>query len=136
MSDGKFDICVIGVSNVDIHVKADSVLKEDASIIGEVVLTQGGVGRNIAYGMAALKIYVSFISIFSPDVFSDFLLNDLDSQYISLKESDFNACNTSKYVDLSVENKNFGINDIKNIEEFPIAVTKKRFRDDEGREKA
>lgn len=126
MSGKKFDICVIGVSNVDIHVKANDELKEDASILGEIVLTQGGVGRNIAYGLAALKIYVSFISIFSPDVFGDFLLNDLDSQFISLEESVFNAYSTSKYVDLSVENKNFGVNDIKNINEFSISFFQKK----------
>lgn len=126
MSSDKFDICVIGVSNVDIHVKSKSILKEDTSILGEVVLTQGGVGRNIAYGMAALKIYVSFISIFSSDAFSDFLLKDLDSQYISMEKSIFNACSTSKYVDLSVENKNYGINDIKNIIEFSIPFFQKK----------
>lgn len=126
MSGEKFDICVIGVSNVDIHVKVNGELKEDTSIFGEVVLTHGGVGRNIVHGLAALKIYVSFISIFSPDVFGDFLLNDLDSQYISLKEAIFSACSTSKYIDLSVENKNFGINDIKNINEFSISFFQKK----------
>lgn len=120
MSGKRFNICVIGVSNLDIYVKSDNALKEDAPILGEVVLTQGGVGRNIAYGMAALKICVSFISIFSADVFSDFLLNDLDSQYISMEQSVFNACSTSKHIDLLVEDRNFKINDIKNINEFSI----------------
>lgn len=60
MSSDQFDICVRGGSNVDMHAKSNSILKEDASILGEVVLTQGGVGRNIAYSMAALKIFVSF----------------------------------------------------------------------------
>lgn len=120
MGGKQFEVCVIGISNIDIYVKSNSALKENDPILGEVVLVQGGVGRNIAYGMAVLKMYVSFISIFSTDVFSDFLLNDLNSQYISMEQSIFNACSTSKHIDLLVGKRNFKINDIKNINEFSI----------------
>lgn len=126
MSGDKFDICVIGVSNIDIHVKTNGILQEDASISGEISLTCGGVGRNIAYGMAALKMHVSFISLFSSDIFSDFLLNDLDNQYISLKEAVFNVCSTSKYVNILIDDKSYGINDIKNINLFSVSFFREK----------
>lgn len=126
MNNKKFDTCVIGVSNVDIHVKTSDSLRNDTSIFGDIVLVPGGVGRNITFGMAALKIHVSFISIFSKDLFGDFLLSDLNNQYISLDESIFNAVNTSKYVDLSVGNEHYGINDINNISEFSISFFQKK----------
>lgn len=124
MKDEKFDVCVIGASNVDIHVEVKEALENDISMIGDISLSAGGVGRNITSSLAALEIYVSFISIFSNDLLSSILLNDLNNTYISLSESIFNAVSTSKYMNLMVENKNYGIIDIKNINEFSISFFK------------
>lgn len=118
--DKKNDICVIGASNIDIHIKASDNLIEDVSSLGDIFVTSGGVGRNIAYGIAALKVYVSFISIFSDDVFSEMLLSELNNNYISLEKSNFHADSTSKYVEILVGGKNYGINDMKNMKGFSI----------------
>lgn len=126
MKNKKEDICIIGVSNIDFHITSMEKLKSDTSVFGDIYISPGGVGRNIAHCLSSLKTYVSFISIFSTDSFSKLLLKDLENRYISLSESVFNADNTSKYANLIINGEVYGINDIKNLKEFSIPFFKKK----------
>lgn len=118
MKNKPFNLCVVGASNVDIHVRVQEELQNDTSTIGEIYLTSGGVGRNIVNGLAGLKIYVSFISVFSDDIFGDILLKDLKNQYISLENSLFHVGQTSKYVNIVTSSAAYGVNDIRSINEL------------------
>lgn len=120
MANEHYSLCVVGASNVDIHIKAQEKLQNDTSTIGEVYLTVGGVGRNIVDGLARLKIYVSFISVFSDDVFSNILLKELNNEYISLENSLFHKGQTSKYVDIMTASATYGVNDIRSINELTV----------------
>ena len=83
MENTNLSVCVIGVSNIDIHIKCDQHLEKDRSIMGNIFVTSGGVGRNIAVGLSELGLHVFFISIFSKDVLSDMLLKQLIDKKIN-----------------------------------------------------
>lgn len=120
---------VVGASNVDINVRMQGELQNDTSLIGEIYLTAGGVGRNIVAGLAGLRVYVSFISAFSDDIFSSVLLEGLENEYISLEDSIFHAEQTSKYVSIVTSEEIYGINDVKSISKLSVSFIQKKLLD-------
>lgn len=73
-----------------------------------------------------LNIYVSFISVFSDDIFSDILLKGLNNEYISLKNSLFHMGQTSKYANIVTARVAYGVNDINNINELTVSFLQQK----------
>jgi pseudouridine kinase len=80
-------VYVIGGANIDISGKANASLKLKDSNPGKVVLSFGGVARNIAENLARLGIPVTFISAFSDDALSISMLKHLNSLKIDTSKS-------------------------------------------------
>lgn len=126
MANNYCSLCVVGASNVDIHVRMQEELQNDTSIVGEIYLTAGGVGRNIVDSLAGLKTHVSFISVFSDDIFSSILLEGLKNKYISLENSLFHVQETSKYVNIMTAGTVYSVNDIKSVNDLSVPFIKKK----------
>jgi pseudouridine kinase len=80
-------VYVIGGANIDISGKANASLKLKDSNPGKVVLSFGGVARNIAENLARLGIPVTFISAFSDDALSLSMLKHLNALKIDTSNS-------------------------------------------------
>ena len=80
-------VYVIGGANIDISGKANASLKLKDSNPGKVVLSFGGVARNIAENLARLGIPVIFVSAFSDDTLSVTMLKDLNTLKIDTSNS-------------------------------------------------
>lgn len=69
-------VVVIGASNLDIKGKSFKTVVPYTSNPGQVEISAGGVGRNIAENLARLGINTTLISTVANDPFSDFLINE------------------------------------------------------------
>lgn len=69
-------VCVIGGANVDILGKTEG-LKAGDSAMGAIMLTPGGVGRNIAEALGRLGVDTHFISAVGSDLYGDMLIESL-----------------------------------------------------------
>ncbi|MCE1246563.1 MAG: carbohydrate kinase family protein [Firmicutes bacterium] len=69
-------VVVIGASNLDIKGKSFKTVVPYTSNPGQVEISAGGVGRNIAENLARLGINTTLISAVANDPFSDFLINE------------------------------------------------------------
>ncbi len=69
------DVVVIGGANIDIKAKSNSRNISGTSNPGEVTLSPGGVGRNIAHNLARLGADVAFISVVGTDSHGDLLID-------------------------------------------------------------
>jgi len=120
-----YNVCVIGSSNIDIHVNTDK-LEKNNSVLGDIHVSPGGVGRNIAEGLGYLGVNTLFISQFSNDVFSHYLVDSLNKQYVDISLSSKEAPSTSTYVNLIFSSGEYGINNIETIENFNISFFESR----------
>ena len=77
-------ILVIGGSNIDYVAKSSSPLINRDSNIGEVKISNGGVGRNIALNLSLLNNNVSFITGLGKDLLSTSLKKELSSNKIKV----------------------------------------------------
>ncbi len=77
-------ILVIGGSNIDYVAKSSSPLINRDSNIGEVKISNGGVGRNIALNLSLLNNNVSFITGLGKDLLSLSLKKELNSNKIKV----------------------------------------------------
>lgn len=77
-------ILVIGGSNIDYVAKSSSPLINRDSNIGEVKISNGGVGRNIALNLSLLNNNVSFITGLGKDILSLSLKKELSSNKIKV----------------------------------------------------
>ena len=71
-------ICIIGGTNIDICGTAYEPLKERDSNAGEITVSFGGVGRNIAEICTLLHDNVSFVTCFSDDGYGALLKSDCE----------------------------------------------------------
>jgi pseudouridine kinase len=109
------------------HIKlGNNKLEQEESILGNIYIFPGGVGRNIASALSALKITASFISIFSEDIFSQIILKSINKKYIDFSQSIFNSEKTSIYCDIITAESHYGINDMKNVDLFTIPFFEKK----------
>lgn len=69
-------ICVIGGANIDICGASNDVLKNYESNPGQISISYGGVGRNIAQICALLGQKVKFVSCFSADQYGTMMMED------------------------------------------------------------
>lgn len=77
-------IYVVGGANVDICGKSLAKIKKYDSNPGEITLTYGGVGRNIAENLNNLGNKVFFISVFSQDALGQILKADCQLKGLDL----------------------------------------------------
>ncbi|MBS4540059.1 winged helix-turn-helix transcriptional regulator [Clostridium sp. D2Q-11] len=77
------DIVVIGGSNIDLQgFSYENLIPKDSNP-GEIKLSVGGVGRNIAENLSLLGMKVNFISAVGNDIYGKKILNELQSSGIS-----------------------------------------------------
>lgn len=119
------NVCVIGSSNIDIHVITDRLKKND-SVPGYIYITPGGVGHNIAEGLGNLGVNTLFISLLSNNALSHYLVDSLNRQYVDISLSSMEASEISTYLNLSIASKEYGVNQMQNLKEFNISFLKGR----------
>ncbi len=121
-------VYVIGGANIDITGSSFEPLRTFDSNPGDIKLTYGGVGRNIAENLANLKENVFFISVFSIDAFGKWLYQDLMNKGINLQYSKV-VDNHSSSIYLAVLNENndmyLGMSDMKILDELDEAMIDK-----------
>ena len=106
---------IIGGCNIDIIGKCNNDLLRYDSNIGEVNITYGGVGRNIAENMTKLDIDIYFKTNFSNDSFGKLLYEKCLNDKFDLKYSKIiNDARTSIYLAILDNNYDLdvGINDM------------------------
>ncbi len=69
----RFRVCVVGGVNVDIAGLPDAGLLAGDSNPGQVSLSLGGVGRNIAESLARLGAEVSLVTLLGDDLYADWI---------------------------------------------------------------
>ena len=82
-------ITVFGAANVDITGFPDAELVFKDSNTGQVKISAGGVGRNIAENLKLLKFDTELIGIFGDDPLSDFLIKDCRTKGLQINRSLF-----------------------------------------------
>ena len=80
-------ICVIGGTNIDICGKAYAPLQERDSNAGEITVSFGGVGRNIAEICSLLHDNVGFVTCFSEDAYGRLLRSDCEALGLDCSDS-------------------------------------------------
>ncbi len=74
MGTGNTDVIVVGGINCDISATVEGTFVPRSSNPGRVSLAAGGVGRNIAHGLALLDIPVALVGVAGSDPLSDWVL--------------------------------------------------------------
>lgn len=87
------DIVVIGGSNIDIQGFSKDNLIQNDSNPGEIKLSVGGVGRNIAENLSLLGMKVNLISAVGDDIYGRKILKELQNSHLSTE----NIFVTDKY---------------------------------------
>lgn len=82
-------ICIIGGANIDILGRSDNPLRLHDSNPGTLSIRYGGVGRNIAEVLCALKQKVEFATCFSTDTFGKALYQDCIEKGMDCSKSVF-----------------------------------------------
>jgi len=116
-------VVVIGGSNVDIQGFSKGKLIYQDSNIGEVKISLGGVGRNIAENCARLGIKTRLISVIGDDLYGQKMLKE--AQSIGLNMSDsliLRNTSTSTYLCILDETKDMAlaINHMETIEKMSV----------------
>jgi pseudouridine kinase len=72
------DVILIGGANTDIKAKSAGALARGSSMPGSVLLSSGGVARNIAHNLALLGVRASLISVVGKDTLGDALMAETE----------------------------------------------------------
>ncbi|CAN5457196.1 PfkB family carbohydrate kinase [soil metagenome] len=73
------EIIIIGGANTDIKAKSAGALARGSSMPGSVVLSAGGVARNIAHNLAQLGVRTALISAVGKDTLGDALMTETEA---------------------------------------------------------
>jgi pseudouridine kinase len=92
------DVVVIGGANIDIKAKSISRNILGTSNPGEVTISPGGVGRNIAHNLARLGVDVALISMFGDDLHGDLLLEHTKAAGVDVSAVERQPVATGTYV--------------------------------------
>jgi len=116
-------VSVIGGLNIDLQGSSVNPLVFNDSNPGEIVMSAGGVGRNIAENIAKLNIHSKILSYVGNDALGDFVVNKsslsgVDTSFIK-KHSHLP---TSQYLSVLDDNNDMlvSISDMRIIEEMTI----------------
>lgn len=96
-------ICVIGGANVDITATSAAAFQIGDSNPGSVVVSWGGVGRNIAHNLALLGDSVELITIFGGGVFGPVIANSCEELGIDISHSEIAKEGTNSFF-ISINN--------------------------------
>lgn len=116
-------VVVIGGSNVDIQGFSKGKLIYQDSNIGEVKISLGGVGRNIAENCARLGIRTRLISVIGDDLYGQKILKEAQSIHLNMTESlILRNTSTSTYLCILDETKDMAlaINHMDTIEKMSV----------------
>lgn len=94
-------VCVIGGSNIDIQGRPNNPLVYKDSNIGEVNISLGGVGRNIAENLVRLGVNTRLITVIGDDVYGQKILEE--AHLIGLQMQDslvLSGASTSTYLSI------------------------------------
>ena len=116
-------VFVIGGANIDLQGSSDNPLLLKDSNPGEISMSSGGVGRNIAENMSRLGIPTKIFSYVGSDALGNFLIEstqkaNVDTSYISRHSS----LPTSQYLSVLDDNNDMlvSISDMRIINEMTI----------------
>ena len=94
------DVVVIGGANIDIKAKSNNRNILGTSNPGEVTISAGGVGRNIAHNLARLGADVALISVVGNDAHGDLLIEQTSAAGVDVTAIFRQAIATGTYVAL------------------------------------
>ena len=116
-------VSVIGGANVDLQGSSDNKLALNDSNPGEISMSTGGVGRNIAENLARISVSSKIFSYVGSDALGDFLIEEtqkanVDTSYIKKHIT----LPTSQYLSILDDNKDMlvSISDMRIINEMSI----------------
>ena len=116
-------VSVIGGLNIDLQGSTDNPLVFNDSNPGEITMSAGGVGRNIAENIAKLNIHSKILSYVGNDALGDFVVNKSKASGVdtSLIEKDSHLP-TSQYLSVLDDNNDMlvSISDMRIIDEMTI----------------
>ena len=123
ISKTKQYVCVIGGANIDLQGSSDNPLLLNDSNPGEISMSSGGVGRNIAENMSRLGIPTKIFSYVGSDALGNFLIEstqkaNVDTSYINRHPT----LPTSQYLSV-LDDKNdmlVSISDMRIINEMTV----------------
>ena len=116
-------VCVIGGLNIDLQGSSDAPLVFNDSNPGEIEMSAGGVGRNIAENMARISIHSKILSYAGDDALGEFVINKTRAATVDtslLKKH--STLPTSQYLSLLDDNNDMlvSISDMRIIDEMTI----------------
>ena len=109
-------ICVIGSSNIDIYINSRKKLLNNTPVQGKVEIVFGGVGLNIALGLAELEVPLSFISVFSSTGINKMIQDYLLEKQIAINAGCFINDFDSFFCNINTPEENYQISDLKSME--------------------
>ena len=116
-------VSVIGGLNIDLQGSTDNPLVFNDSNPGEITMSAGGVGRNIAENIAKLNIHSKILSYVGNDALGDFVVNKSKASGVdtSLIKKDSHLP-TSQYLSVLDDNNDMlvSISDMRIIDEMTI----------------
>ena len=99
-------VCVIGGSNIDIQGFPSSDLIYKDSNVGEVKMSLGGVGRNIAENLVRMGVNTRLISVVGDDVYGQKILDEARNIGLNMQDSlVLKGEATSTYLSILDQNK-------------------------------
>lgn len=131
ISEDVNEVVVIGGSNIDITGHSDRSLIMEDSNPGEISLSPGGVGRNIAENLARLGVDVKLISALGDDIYGEKIMEKclavgIDMSLV-MKFADYSTSSYLQILDKNNEMK-VAVSDMKIIEKISIPLIQKNFR--------
>ncbi|QIL46816.1 carbohydrate kinase [Vagococcus coleopterorum] len=128
MENEKYAV-VLGGLNMDIAGISGKDFREHDSNIGNITLTDGGVGQNIAQNMVKLEVPTYLITVYGDDEFGDILARNCENRDIKLDYAEQlknEASSTYLYVTDGDGDMISGVNDMKIIEHMTPKFFEKR----------
>ena len=123
ITDTEEFVSIIGGANIDLQGSSDNKLAINDSNPGEISMSTGGVGRNIAENLSRISVTSKIFSYVGIDSLGDFLINEtqragVDTSYIKKHPT----LPTSQYLSILDDNKDMlvSISDMRIINEMSI----------------
>jgi len=116
-------VCVIGGLNIDLQGSSDAPLVFNDSNPGEIEMSAGGVGRNIAENMARISIHSKILSYAGDDALGEFVINKTRAATVDTSLLiEHSTLPTSQYLSLLDDNNDMlvSISDMRIIDEMTI----------------
>lgn len=131
ISDEISEVVVIGGANIDITGTSDKCLIPEDSNPGRILLSSGGVGRNIAENLVRLGVKVKLISALGDDLYGDRILTESASIGIDLSlTAKYADQSTSVYLQVLDSDKHMklAISDMNIMEKITVELLQKYHR--------